>query len=63
MVKDSSLVSVLAVRDMTQIAKLYSGSTFRFREAYVTLSILYLTLTVVLSLGVQAVEKRMRRHE
>ncbi len=31
MVKDSSLVSVLAVRDMTQIARLYAGSTFRFR--------------------------------
>lgn len=63
MVKDSSLVSLLAVRDMTQMAKLYSGSTFRFREAYTTLSILYLTMTVSLSLGVQFVEKRLRKHE
>jgi polar amino acid transport system permease protein len=63
MVKDSALVSVLAVRDMTQIARLYAGSTFRFREAYVTLSVLYLTLVVALSLVVQAVERRMRRHE
>lgn len=63
MVKDSSLVSLLAVRDMTQMAKVYSGGTFRFREAYVTLSILYLTMTVTLSLGVQALEKRLRRHE
>ena len=63
MVKDSSLVSLLAVRDMTQMAKVYSGSTFRFREAYVTLSILYLTMTVTLSLGVQAIERRLRKHE
>jgi polar amino acid transport system permease protein len=63
MVKDSSLVSVLAVRDMTQIARLYAGSTFRYREAYVTLSVLYLTMTVILSLGVQAFERRLRRHE
>jgi polar amino acid transport system permease protein len=63
MVKDSSLVSVLAVRDMTQIARLYAGSTFRFREAYVTLAVLYLTLTVVLSLGVATIERRMRKHE
>lgn len=63
MVKDSSLVSLLAVRDLTQMAKVYSGGTFRFREAYVTLSILYLTMTVTLSLGVQALEKRLRRHE
>lgn len=63
MVKDSSLVSVLAVRDMTQIARLYAGSTFRFPEAYVTLSVLYLTITVILSLGVQAFERRLRKHE
>jgi polar amino acid transport system permease protein len=63
MVKDSALVSVLAVRDMTQIARLYAGSTFRFREAYVTLSILYLSIVLVLSLSVQAFERRLRKHE
>ena len=63
MVKDSSLVSVLAVRDMTQIARLYAGSTFRFREAYVTLAVLYLTMTVILSMAVAAYERRLRRHE
>ncbi len=61
MVKDSSLVSVLAVRDITQVARLYAGSTFRFREAYVTLSVLYLTMTVALSLLVQLLERRLRR--
>jgi polar amino acid transport system permease protein len=62
MVKDSSLVSLLAVRDITQIARLYSGSTFRYREAYITLSVLYLTMTVALSLVVQFVERRLRKH-
>jgi polar amino acid transport system permease protein len=62
MVKDSSLVSVLAVRDITQLARLYAGRTFRFREAYITLSVLYLTMTVTLSLIVQFVERRLRRH-
>lgn len=63
MVKDSSLVSVLAVRDITQVARLYAGSTFRYREAYVTLSVMYLTLTVVLSLVVQAIERRLRKND
>jgi len=54
---------VLAVRDMTQIARLYAGSTFRFREAYVTLAVLYLTMTVILSMAVAAYERRLRRHE
>ncbi len=61
MVKDSSLVSVLAVRDITQVARLHAGSTFRYREAYVTLSVLYLTMTVALSMMVQFVERRLRQ--
>lgn len=63
MVKDSSLVSVLAVRDITQVARLYAGTTFRYREAYVTLSVMYLTMTVALSILVQQLERRLRRHE
>jgi polar amino acid transport system permease protein len=63
MVKDSSLVSVLAVRDITQVARLHAGSTFRFREAYVTLAVMYLTMTVLLSLIVQVIERRLRSND
>ncbi len=63
MVKDSSLVSVLAVRDITQVSRLYAGSTFRFREAYIILAVMYLTMTVILSLGVQLLERRLRKHD
>lgn len=63
MVKDSSLVSVLAVRDITQISRLYAGSTFRFREAYLTVAMMYLTLTLALSLVVQWIERRLRKDE
>ncbi len=63
MVKDSSLVSVLAVRDITQVSRLYAGSTFRFRESYVTLAVMYLTMTVVLSLVVQFIERRLKTHD
>ena len=63
MVKDSSLVSVLAVRDITQVSRLYAGSTFRFREAYVTVSVMYLSITVALSLLVQVMERRLRKND
>ena len=63
MVKDSSLVSVLAVRDITQVSRLYAGTTFRFREAYIILAVLYLTMTVILSLGVQLLERRLKTHD
>jgi polar amino acid transport system permease protein len=59
MLKDSSLVSVLAVRDVTQIARLYAGHSFRFPEAYTTLSVMYLTMTIMLSLVVKMIEKRI----
>jgi len=63
MVKDSSLVSVLAVRDITQVSRLYAGSTFRFKEAYITLAVMYLTMTVFLSLIVQVIERRLRAND
>lgn len=63
MLKDSSLVSVLAVRDITQIARLYAGRTFQYREAYLTLAVLYLTMTVVLSILLRFIERRMNSNE
>lgn len=63
MLKDSSLVSVLAVRDITQTARLYAGSSFRFNEAYTTLALMYLTITLVLSLAVKYLERRYKTNE
>lgn len=60
MLKDSSLVSVLAIRDLTQTARLFAGQTFQFNEAYTTLAVMYLLLTLVLSLLVKWLEKRMQ---
>jgi polar amino acid transport system permease protein len=63
MLKDTSLVSVLAVRDITQISKLYAGRTFRYQEAYITLAVLYLTMTVLLSFLMKFIEKRIQKNE
>lgn len=62
MLKDSSLVSVLAVRDITQQGRLYAGSSFRFRESYLVLTFLYLTMTLTLSLLLRYIEKRMGKN-
>ncbi len=63
MLKDSSLVSVLAVRDITQVARLYAGRSFRYDEAYTTLAIMYLSMTVILSLLVKYMERRFRKND
>jgi polar amino acid transport system permease protein len=59
LMKDTSLVSVLAVREITQMARLYSGSTFRFRESFFILVIIYVVLTLILSLILRWYEKRI----
>ena len=50
MLKDTSLLSVLAVREITQQARIYAGATFDFKATYPILVALYLSMTVTLSL-------------
>ncbi|MBX3598695.1 MAG: amino acid ABC transporter permease [Rhizobiaceae bacterium] len=60
MVKDSSLVSVLGVADITQMGKIYASGSFRFFETYSIVAYIYLILTIGLSLALRALERRMR---
>lgn len=62
MIKDSALVSILGVRDITQIAKLSSGASFRYLETYSVTAMIYLLLTFVGMLGVSFVERRNRNY-
>ena len=60
MVKDSSLVSVLGVADITQMGKVYASGSFRFFETYSIVAYVYLVLTIGLSIVLRGFEKRMR---
>ena len=59
MVKDSSLVSVLGVADITQMGKVYASGSFRFFETYSVVAYVYLILTISLSLGLRWLEARL----
>lgn len=61
MVKDSSLVSVLGVMDVTQLGKVTAASNFRYFETYNVVALIYLTMTVGLSLVLRRLEKRLRQ--
>ena len=63
MVKDSSLVSVLGVADITQMAKIYSSGSFRYMETYAIVAYIYLILTIGLSMALRRVERKLRRRE
>ena len=60
LVKDSSLVSVLGVADITQLGKVYAAGSFRYFETYNVVAFLYLAMTLGLSLLLGALERRLR---
>ncbi|MDP6584913.1 MAG: amino acid ABC transporter permease [Anaerolineales bacterium] len=61
MLKESSLVSVLGVNEITHLGKKYAAASFRFPETYNTLAFLYLSMTLILSMGVKFMEKKLNK--
>lgn len=59
MIKDSSLVSVLGVADVTQMGKVYAAGSFTFFETYSIVAYIYLILTIGLSLALRTLERRL----
>lgn len=60
MVKDSSLVSVLGVLDVTQAGKVTAAGNFRYFETYNIVALIYLTMTITLSLALRRLERHLR---
>ena len=63
MVKDSSLVSVLGVADVTQLGKVTAAGNFRYFETYNVVALIYLILTITLSLGLRRLERHLRQKQ
>lgn len=61
MVKDSSLVAVLGVQDMTQLTRLYYSGNFLYMQSLTVLALMYLTIVLLLTRGVRYMEQRLRR--
>lgn len=60
LLKDSSLIAVIALPDLLQRGRLYISRTFRAFEGYNTVALLYLVMTLALSLLSRVLERRMR---
>ncbi len=63
MLKDSALISVLALPDLLQQGRLFVSRTFRAFEGYNSVAILYLIMTLFLSAMTRVVEKRSKLPE
>lgn len=61
--KDSSLLSVLAILEITYKSKLYVNSSFQARETYTMLVFLYLTLVLALSVLLNLFERWLNRDQ
>lgn len=59
LVKDSSLVSVIAITDLTKVGKEIVANTFSPFETWIVVALVYLSITSLLSLIGHRLEKRM----
>jgi len=60
LIKDSSLVSIISITDLTKVGREIVANTFSPFETWLTVAALYLLLTSVLSFIGHKLEKRMR---
>lgn len=63
LIKDSSLVSVISITDLTKAGREVVSGTFATFEVWFAVAALYLVLTSSLSWGVQRIEKRLANNE
>ena len=63
MLKESSLVSVLGVKEVTLQGRQYAAASFLYPQTYNTVAFLYLSMTLILSMGVKFMERRLQTGE
>lgn len=59
LIKDSSLLSVISVRELTKASEVINATTYKTFEAYLPLALLYLALTYPLSYLTRKLEQRL----
>ena len=60
LLKDSSLVSILAVSDLLRRGREYASTTFRYFESYTVIALIYLVMTLFFSRLVAFMEEKLR---
>ncbi|MCQ2461260.1 MAG: amino acid ABC transporter permease [Clostridia bacterium] len=63
LLKDTSLVSVIALRDVTKQAQNIQSLTYNALVPYLSLAVIYLVIVIILTRLLALLEKRLRRSE
>lgn len=59
LLKDTSLVSVIGVVELTQIGRIFSAQTFLVLETWLAVALVYFVMTYALAVGLRHLEKRL----
>ena len=63
LLKDTSLVSILAVADLLRRGREFASTTFDYFETYTMVAVIYLIITLLLSKLVSIMEERLGHYE
>ena len=63
LLKDTSLVSVIALRDVTKQAQNIVSKTYQAYIPYISLAIIYLVIVIILTKLLSILERRLRKSE
>ncbi|WP_298069457.1 amino acid ABC transporter permease [uncultured Mailhella sp.] len=63
MLKDTSLVSVMAMPDLMQHGRSFAAKTYLYFETYTVIALIYLIITLLLSKAVNLMESRLDYYE
>lgn len=63
MLKDTSLVSIIAVADLLRRGREYASQSFEYFETYTIIALLYLIITLLLSKAVSMMEGRLTYYD
>lgn len=63
LIKETSVVTFIAIMDVTKVFQDYAGSSSDFFTFYITLAVIYLVIVLLITLLIRCIEKRLRRNE
>lgn len=63
LIKETSILSVVGIRDITRMGILWASQSFMSFQAYIGVAIVYLVMTLILSRVVSFIERRMSQSD
>ncbi|MCQ2772107.1 MAG: amino acid ABC transporter permease [Bacilli bacterium] len=63
LIKETSVVSFIAVMDITKSFQAIGTSTYEYFVPYIVLALVYLIIVLAITLGIKAIEKNLKKSE